>query len=55
MTTWTGDKLNKMGRAEESEITSPRRDGTLRHPVKSIGLAPRQPRDEQYLAYEINQ
>ena len=33
MTTWTGDELNKIGRAEELQIASLRRDGTLRKPV----------------------
>jgi len=33
MTTWTSDELNKIGAAEELEIASRRRDGTLRHPV----------------------
>ena len=30
MTTWTSDELNKIGKAEELEIASLRRDGTLR-------------------------
>lgn len=30
MTTWTSDELNKIGTAEELEIASLRRDGTLR-------------------------
>jgi hypothetical protein len=33
MTTWTSNELNKIGRAEELEIASLRRDGTLRAPV----------------------
>jgi hypothetical protein len=33
MTTWTRDVLNKIGTAEELEIASLRRDGTLRNPV----------------------
>ena len=33
MTTWTSDELNKIGTAEELEIASIRRDGTLRNPV----------------------
>jgi len=33
MTTWTRDELDKIGRAEELEIASLRRDGTLRKPV----------------------
>jgi hypothetical protein len=33
MTTWTSDELNKIGRAEELQIASLRRDGTLRKPV----------------------
>ena len=33
MTTWTSDELNKIGKAEELEIASLRRDGTLRSPV----------------------
>jgi hypothetical protein len=33
MTTWTSDELNKIGRAEELEISSLRHDGTLRKPV----------------------
>jgi hypothetical protein len=33
MTTWTGDELTKIGRAEELEIAFLRRDGTLRKPV----------------------
>jgi hypothetical protein len=30
MTTWTSDELNKIGKAEELQIASLRRDGTLR-------------------------
>ncbi len=33
MTTWTSDELNKIGTAEELEIASLRRDGTLRNRV----------------------
>jgi hypothetical protein len=33
MTTWTSDELNKIGTADELEIASLRRDGTLRNPV----------------------
>jgi len=33
MTTWTSDELDKIGAAEELEIASLRRDGTLRKPV----------------------
>jgi hypothetical protein len=33
MTTWTSDELDKIGRAEELQIASLRRDGTLRKPV----------------------
>ena len=33
MTTWTSDELTKIGAAEELEIASRRRDGTLRKPV----------------------
>ena len=33
MTAWTRDELNKIGNAEELQITSRRRDGTLRKPV----------------------
>lgn len=33
MTTWTSDELKKVGTAEELEIASIRRDGTLRRPV----------------------
>ncbi len=33
MTAWTNDELNKIGKAEELEIASLRRDGTLRKPV----------------------
>ena len=33
MTSWTSEELNKIGTAEELEIQSLRRDGTLRHPV----------------------
>ncbi len=33
MTTWTTDELNKIEKAEELQIASLRRDGTLRNPV----------------------
>lgn len=33
MTMWTSDELTKIGTAEELEIASLRRDGTLRDPV----------------------
>lgn len=33
MTAWTGNELNRIGRAEELEIASLQRDGTLRDPV----------------------
>ena len=33
MTMWTSDELNKIGTAEELEIASLRRDGTLRNQV----------------------
>jgi hypothetical protein len=33
MTQWTSDQLDKVGRAEELQIASVRRDGTLRKPV----------------------
>ena len=33
MTTWTNDELNKIGNAEELQIASLRRDGTLRNLV----------------------
>ena len=33
MTTWTGDELDRIARAEELQIASLRRDGTLRKPV----------------------
>ncbi len=33
MTAWTNDELNKIGNAEELQIASLRRDGTLRNPV----------------------
>ena len=34
MTAWTSDELAKIGKAEELQIASLRRDGTLRNPVK---------------------
>ena len=33
MTTWTSDELNRIGTAEELEVASLRRDGTLRKAV----------------------
>jgi hypothetical protein len=33
MTTWMSDELDRIGEAEELEIASVRRDGTLRRPV----------------------
>jgi hypothetical protein len=33
LTAWTSEELNRIGTAEELEIQSLRRDGTLRHPV----------------------
>src|SRR5829696_8630409 len=33
MSTWTSDELDRIGAAEELEIASVRRDGTLRNPV----------------------
>ena len=33
MTAWTSDELNKIGNAEELQIASLRREGTLRKPV----------------------
>ena len=33
MTTWTSDELKQIGKAEELQIASLRRDGTLRSPV----------------------
>jgi hypothetical protein len=33
MTKWTSDELNKIGTAEELQLASLRRDGTLRKPV----------------------
>ena len=33
MAAWTNDELNKIGKAEELQIASLRRDGTLRNPV----------------------
>ncbi len=33
MTAWTSDELNKIGRAEELEIATLRRNSTLRNPV----------------------
>ena len=33
MTAWTSDELSKIGAADELELASVRRDGTLRNPV----------------------
>ena len=33
LTAWTSDEINKIGTAEELEIASHRRDGTLQNPV----------------------
>lgn len=33
MTTWTSDELSRIGAADELQIASLRRDGTLRNPV----------------------
>jgi hypothetical protein len=33
MTTWTSDELTKIGKEEELDLASLRRDGTLRNPV----------------------
>jgi hypothetical protein len=33
MTAWTGDELDRIGSAQELQIASLRRDGTLRNPV----------------------
>jgi hypothetical protein len=33
MTTWTSDELTRIGTAEELQLASVRRDGTLRNPV----------------------
>ena len=33
MNTWTNDELSRIGKAEELQIASLRRDGTLRNPV----------------------
>jgi len=33
MTTWTNDELNRIGKADELNLSSLRRDGTLRSPV----------------------
>ena len=38
MTTWTSEELTKIGTAEELQITSLRRDGTLRKPVTIWGV-----------------
>lgn len=38
MTAWTSDELNRIGRADELEIASLRRDGTLRDPVTIWGV-----------------
>ncbi len=39
MATWTNDELNKLGSAEEMELTSLRGDGTWRKPV-TIWVSP---------------
>jgi hypothetical protein len=36
MSTWTSDELEKIGRAEELEIASVRRDGTLRRQAGGV-------------------
>ncbi len=33
MSTWTSDELDKIGEAEELDLASVRRDGTIRRPV----------------------
>jgi len=38
MTAWTSDELTKIGTAEELQIASLRRDGTLRNPVTVWGV-----------------
>lgn len=38
MTTWASDELTQIGAAEELEIASLRRDGTLRKPVTIWGV-----------------
>ena len=38
MAIWTNDELNKVGGAEELQIASRRRDGTLRKPVTVWGI-----------------
>ena len=38
MTMWTSEELTKIGTAEELQITSLRRDGTLRKPVTIWGV-----------------
>ncbi len=38
MTQWTSDQLDKVGSAEELQIASLRRDGTLRKPVTVWGV-----------------
>jgi hypothetical protein len=46
MTTWTSDELDKIGGAEELEIASLRRDGTLR---KSVTIWVVRVRDDLYV------
>ncbi len=38
MAAWTSDELDKIGRAEELQLASLRRDGTLRNPVIIWGV-----------------
>jgi hypothetical protein len=38
MTAWTSDELTKIGAAEELQLASVRRDGTLRNPVTIWGV-----------------
>jgi hypothetical protein len=38
MTAWTSDELSRIGTAEELQIASLRRDGTLRNPVTIWGV-----------------
>jgi hypothetical protein len=37
MTTWTSDELDGIGRAEELDLASARKDGTVRPPVIMCG------------------
>jgi len=41
MSTWTSDELGKIAAAEELELASVRRDGTVRNPVTILGRPPR--------------